>query len=686
MRLVSGWHVAVSYTLGSEAGWQSCLLDNLGPDASRRSACLAGLRGWGTSDWARPVLDKLGPEAGQTWPAGGLLVGLGLSLVSDTSDRPGQRTKKHFLVIFAIVSTPKAGRRPSRAGSARTAPSASLASSKSTSNTDKSQQSFFVIGGKTSHVYMQSQDPIAVFVGVTHFGEEAIVDTAAQDGVIGSTAFKQLRAKLRKFGIRPIKVPGKVPECVGVGGSAKALGVFDIPIGVANVSGVLRTTVLQDGESTIPFLLPVTFHEVTSARIDFDRNTLSLKHGSTTPMRRLESGHRAVRVLDFKDGVWEPPMSFFKDGGVDPFRIPTASSSSRKVRFETNPDPPQPRHPHFALDLTRTSTHDQAATYGTSTAVQARFPEVYCIGDESETEGLEFEIEVEFDHEWSELDLADSAEHVVREAMIARANDTANQPPRSFGKHGIAACSSSEDGGGVITDQERAGGEEEDGHGEGVPSVEAADVSLGGDPQIHVDGVGHGAESEPEKEPKKITKEAIGKTKAKPMLRRAIGSPMTRSKAQRWKVNPLNCEHKPEDLKQRGTKDCFWWTCTQCAARWKRLMWEGDKDQAEGTKPSSSSSSMPKGSVAYPAVLPPPRSRPDLPNLSVKELSKEENLNTVEEAQGKTQKPRALSGTMPARSSSRPRTPRMGQTEIYEIAHSDEDNDFDMVNDSPKDK
>ena len=33
--------------------------------------------------WAWPVSDKLGS-------AGGLLVGLGLSLVSDTSDRPGQ--------------------------------------------------------------------------------------------------------------------------------------------------------------------------------------------------------------------------------------------------------------------------------------------------------------------------------------------------------------------------------------------------------------------------------------------------------------------------------------------------------------------------------------------------------------------------------------------------------------------
>ena len=54
----------------------------------------------------RPVSDKLGPEAGWAGPAGGLLVGLGLSLVSDTSGRPGHqevmlfRTKKQFFSDF----------------------------------------------------------------------------------------------------------------------------------------------------------------------------------------------------------------------------------------------------------------------------------------------------------------------------------------------------------------------------------------------------------------------------------------------------------------------------------------------------------------------------------------------------------------------------------------------------------
>ena len=61
-------------------------------------AALAGVA------WARPVSDKLGPEAGLTGLAS--RVGLCLSLVSDTSDRPGQqevmlfRTKKQFFSDF----------------------------------------------------------------------------------------------------------------------------------------------------------------------------------------------------------------------------------------------------------------------------------------------------------------------------------------------------------------------------------------------------------------------------------------------------------------------------------------------------------------------------------------------------------------------------------------------------------
>ena len=82
------WRWAELLASWGPAEWLAC------PEM-RRGLGWAGWAGLAVAGWARPVSDKL-------WPAGGLLVGLGLSLVSDTSDRPGQqevmlfRTKKLF--------------------------------------------------------------------------------------------------------------------------------------------------------------------------------------------------------------------------------------------------------------------------------------------------------------------------------------------------------------------------------------------------------------------------------------------------------------------------------------------------------------------------------------------------------------------------------------------------------------
>ena len=78
-----GWELGAGLVagmpeMGPGLGRGCRLLDDLEPDASRRSACLAGLRGWGTSDrlssWRglRPVSDTLARWAE---PAGGLGAG-----------------------------------------------------------------------------------------------------------------------------------------------------------------------------------------------------------------------------------------------------------------------------------------------------------------------------------------------------------------------------------------------------------------------------------------------------------------------------------------------------------------------------------------------------------------------------------------------------------------------------------
>ena len=87
-----------------------------------------------------------------------------------------------------------------------------------------------------------------------------MVDTAAEEAVIGSTAMMQLREQLARFGLQPAQAPGSTVTCAGIGGSAKIVGVFDIPVGVAKTAktnGLLRVIEISDeGAFKTPFCCP----------------------------------------------------------------------------------------------------------------------------------------------------------------------------------------------------------------------------------------------------------------------------------------------------------------------------------------------------------------------------------------------------------------------------------------------
>ena len=77
---------------------------------------------------------------------------------------------------------------------------------------------------------------LSVFAGVQTQGHEAVVDTAAEEAVIGSTAMLRLREQLAQHGLQPVQASGATVTCAGIGGSAKIVGVFDIPVGVASTN------------------------------------------------------------------------------------------------------------------------------------------------------------------------------------------------------------------------------------------------------------------------------------------------------------------------------------------------------------------------------------------------------------------------------------------------------------------
>ncbi|CAJ1430752.1 unnamed protein product, partial [Effrenium voratum] len=71
---------------------------------------------------------------------------------------------------------------------------------------------------------------LMIFAGVKCRPQEALVDTAAEDAVIGSTAMRQLTIKLHRRGLRPLPVSAGVPlpGAGGIGGAAVVESMMEV--------------------------------------------------------------------------------------------------------------------------------------------------------------------------------------------------------------------------------------------------------------------------------------------------------------------------------------------------------------------------------------------------------------------------------------------------------------------------
>ena len=195
------------------------------------------------------------------------------------------------------------------------------------------------------------------------------------------------------------------------------------------------------------------------------------------------------------------------------------------------------------------------------------------------------------------------------------------------------------------------------------------------------------------------------------VIRRGIGQPLSRSVAcKTWQFEPAKCVHPDDHLRQRAGRGHFWWTCLACGSRWERL--EASADKAINQPEASSSSGQVASQVvtvkststtACPQVLPAPRYRPDLSDLTCQEEStkprktiKDFLMAAQDQPPSKTQGPmpivkderspsprrRLTSGQRPsqerARQKTHPASP--GPREQYEIHSSgEEDNPWDEV-------
>eukprot|EP00434_Breviolum_minutum_P013973 symbB.v1.2.012323.t1/scaffold846.1/size158211/9 len=161
-----------------------------------------------------------------------------------------------------------------------------------------------------------------IYAGVRCSGYEALVDTAAEDAVMGTHAYAAMCDELALHNLQPVLVNNqqRIP-CTGIGGAARIRGIVDIPTSVAGLLGVIRFTIIEDeGAFATPPLLPISYLEAVGSVLDLRTNTYETADGHTTTMRRLPSGHRAINMLDFATTSWKLPPEH-RVRGRDPFKL-----------------------------------------------------------------------------------------------------------------------------------------------------------------------------------------------------------------------------------------------------------------------------------------------------------------------------------------------------------------------------
>eukprot|EP00435_Cladocopium_sp_Y103_P046620 s783_g13.t1 len=172
----------------------------------------------------------------------------------------------------------------------------------------------------TSILPQQSSWPNFFFTGLTTSPLVAVVDTAAQDGLIGAAALQRLKEQLTERGLQVVWTT-KQARAQGVGGQAKVLGIVAIPLGIGGSSGVLETTVV---EGEVPLLLPIKMLRQLKAVIDLNAEHVHLAVlQKTIPLCFLPSGHVAIDVFDFGEHGFQFPNGLqTQEFNESDFRIP----------------------------------------------------------------------------------------------------------------------------------------------------------------------------------------------------------------------------------------------------------------------------------------------------------------------------------------------------------------------------
>ena len=132
----------------------------------------------------------------------------------------------------------------------------------------------------------------------------ALIDTGAQNAVIGQQDYNELKLRLAQQGLKPRELPGQ-GQCKGVGGVSKYVLTAEVPVSVAGIHGLLTTNVVG---APVPYLLPINFLKACGMVLDLEEMTCTWKSfgGLQSDISELVSGHLAIDMLDNISG-WKNP-------------------------------------------------------------------------------------------------------------------------------------------------------------------------------------------------------------------------------------------------------------------------------------------------------------------------------------------------------------------------------------------
>ena len=141
---------------------------------------------------------------------------------------------------------------------------------------------------------------VFVFLNTQHSNGTALVDTAAQHGLVGIQTLEDHDHLLRsQFGLQVLWSHESGGTVRGVCGAEETTKIAYVPIGLGGKSGVLRVQVVP---GDIPFLLPAYFLSDLGAVIDMKHATIMYMNlGIKQHMKRLHTGHG----FSFYCGIWQ---------------------------------------------------------------------------------------------------------------------------------------------------------------------------------------------------------------------------------------------------------------------------------------------------------------------------------------------------------------------------------------------